>query len=234
MIAAAVQYRPPKGNPDAARADIRSLADEAGSRGASVIVFPEMATSGYIWRSREEILPFTDAADGELFSELSPVAADFGAWIVCGFPELSDGKLYNSALVISPDGSLAACYRKILLFDDDVCWAEPGDTRYIIRSGYGTITPGICMDLNDDGFTSFAKEHASIIPFCTNWLEEGLNVHEYWKLRLEGFSGAFIAANSWGFDGATEFCGRSAIFGRGMTLLASAERTGNAVITAKI
>jgi predicted amidohydrolase len=234
MIAAAVQYRPPKGNPAAALSEIAAFADEAGDRGARIIVFPEMATSGYIWKSREEILPSADTADGRLFNALSPVAARREAWIVCGFPEISNGTLYNSALVIAPDGSLCCCYRKVLLFDADLSWAEAGNTRCIIRSGYGTLAPGICMDLNDDGFTAFAHEHAAVIPFCTNWLEEGLDVHEYWKLRLEGFKGAFIAANSWGFDGATEFCGRSAIFGRGMTCLASAGRTGNCIITAEV
>ena len=234
MIAAAVQYRPPKGNTDAARAEIAAFAEDACAQGASIVVFPEMASSGYIWGNREDVIPHAEEAEGELFRALSPIAARNSSWIVCGFPELAENGCYNSSLVIAPDGSLSACYRKVLLFEADMRWAEPGDARYLIGSDIGNIAPGICMDLNDDGFTSFAREHASVIPFCTNWLEEGLDVHEYWRLRLEGFEGILIAANSWGFDGATEFCGRSAIFGRGMACLASAGRTENCIITAEI
>lgn len=232
MNVCAVQYRPPKGKPDAARSEIAEFAVTACAQGASIVVFPEMASSGYIWRNRADILPHAEEADGELFRILSPIASGHSSWIVCGFPEHAGNELYNSSLVIAPDGTLAACYRKVLLFEADERWAAPGTTRYLIGSDLGNIAPGICMDLNDDGFTSFAVERASVIPFCTNWLEEGLDVHEYWRFRLEGFGGVLIAANSWGYDGATEFCGRSAVFGRGMECLASAGREGNCLVFA--
>jgi predicted amidohydrolase len=235
MIAAAVQYRPPKGKPEKARCEIADFAARACLEGAGIVVFPEMATTGYIWESKEALRPFAEPADGDLFTALAPVAVQYGTWIICGFPEISGSSLFNSALIISPDGKLCACYRKILLFDADMPWADPGDTRYIINTAQGALVPGICMDLNDDGFTGFVREHdGAVVPFCTNWLEEGLDVHVYWRLRLEGFNGSLIAANSWGFDGATEFCGRSSIFGPGMKCLASAGREGNEIILAEI
>ena len=234
MKVCAVQYRPPKADPAAARNEIAAFAKEACGHGAQIVVFPEMASAGYIWKGRDAILPHAERADGELFQALSPIAAEHSSWIVCGFPEIADDSLFNSAIVISPAGEIAACYRKVLLFDADMSWALPGDTRYLIGTDSGKIAPGICMDLNDDGFTSFARQHASVIPFCTNWLEEGLDVHEYWRLRLEGFKGILIAANSWGFDGVTEFCGRSAVFAQGMKCIASAGREGNCLVFADV
>ena len=236
MKAAAIQYRPPKGNPEQARRDIAALTKDALSRGADIVVLPEMATTGYIWKSGSELLPYAEAADGPLLEILSPLAREYGGWVVCGFPEIGDGdSLYNSALVISPDGNLPACYRKILLFEADRSWALPGHIRVAIDAQIGRIAPGICMDLNDDAFVSFTRDHgAQIIPFCSNWLEEGIDVWSYWQQRLEGFQGIFIAANSWGEDGAVEFCGHSAIFGPGMELLAFAGREGNEIICAEI
>ncbi|MGL4369281.1 MAG: carbon-nitrogen hydrolase family protein [Spirochaetota bacterium] len=236
MKAAAIQYRPPKGNPQQARREIAALAEEALSRNADIVVFPEMATSGYIWQSGGDLLPHAEPAEGPLFNILSPLARRFGGWVICGFPELGEGdSLYNSALLISPEGLLTACYRKILLFDADMSWALPGSIRIVIDSKIGRIAPGICMDLNDDAFVSFAMESsAGIIPFCTNWLEEGADVWSYWQQRLAGFSGSLIAANSWGSDGGIEFCGHSAIFGPGMELLAFAGREGTEIIYAEI
>ena len=236
MKAAAVQYRPPKGKPQEARVQIAALAEEALSHNADIVVFPEMATSGYIWENGNELLPFAEPAQGPLFEILSPLALKYGGWIICGFPEIGEGDaLFNSALIISPDGKLCACYGKILLFDADTSWALAGHIRLVLDTAIGRIIPGICMDLNDNAFVDFAIENnAQILPFPTNWLEEGLDVWSYWKMRLEGFNGILIAANGWGHDGNIEFCGHSAIFGPGMELLAYAGREGNEIIYAEI
>jgi predicted amidohydrolase len=236
MIAAAVQYRSPKGAPETAREEIAAFAQDACLRGAEIVVFPEMATTGYIWQSGNDLFPHAETANGPLFEILSPIARHHGTWIVCGFPEVGEGDaLFNSSLLISPTGELVACYRKILLFDADNAWANPGHIRYAIDDALGLIVPGICMDLNDDSFIAFVHEQKTqVIPFCTNWLEEGLDVWSYWKMRLDGYNGIFIAANSWGLDGTIEFCGHSAIFGPGMELLSFAGREGNEIIIAEV
>ena len=73
-------------------------------------------------------------------------------------------------------------------------------------------------------------EQPAVLAFCTNWLEEKLPVHPYWHWRLQGYNGWFVAANSWGSDGAIEFCGQSAIFGPGGVLVAAAPRTGDGLL----
>jgi predicted amidohydrolase len=234
MIAAAVQYAPPKGDPGRARTEMISLAEEALSAGAEIIVFPEMATSGYIWKSEEEVRPFAETPEGPTFQILSALARG-GAWIIAGYPEISDGSLYNSALVIGPDGSLFANYRKVLLFESDMTWARPGNERQIIRTPFGSMAPAICMDMNDEGFIDFVELHQpEIIPFCTNWLEEGLDVHGYWNERLAGYGGYLIAANRWGEDRDVRFCGNSAIISPDKKIITSAGKTGNSVIMAEL
>jgi predicted amidohydrolase len=235
VTVSAIQYRPPKGDPDRARSEISQFAIQAASTGSKIIVFPEMATTGYVWKNPREITPFAESSKGKTYETLAFTAKRFGAWIICGYPEIENGTLYNSALIISPAGDMCANYRKCLLFETDTTWATPGDTRISIVSDYGIIAPGICMDLNDDEYIAFLHlSNTRIIPFCTNWLEEGLDVHSYWKTRLDSFKGFFIAANSWGNDSGISFCGQSAILGPGGTVLARADKEHNGIISAEI
>jgi predicted amidohydrolase len=235
VIVAAVQYAPPHGNPDAARSDIIELAHSAGSQHAELIVFPEMATSGYVWSSSEEILPHAETPGGTTFSLLSDCARRYSAWIVCGYPELSHNVIYNAAMIISPDGRLALNYRKVLLFELDTLWAATGTERMSLNTPFGIMSPGICMDLNDDAFIDYIiRSKTRIIPFCTNWLEEGLDIHSYWKIRLEEYNGYFIAANRWGTERNIPFCGASAVIGPDKKMLAQAPKEGNCIVFADI
>ena len=247
MRVAAIQFRPPKGCPHAARLALRVLIDEAGHQDVDLIVCPEMATTGYVWSSPRELGPYSERSRGETFHMLADAARAHGAWVVCGFPELfvhpvqksSSGRsvatLYNSALVVSPLGELATCYRKVLLYEADEVWASPGWRRSVVPTDHGDVVPGICMDLNDTGFTRFLGQlQPRVVAFCTNWIEEGVDVHAYWRDRLFGYQGGFVAANSWGEDGDTTFCGRSVIFGPGGSVLAEAPSRGDQVLVAEL
>lgn len=234
MIAAAIQYRPPKGEPALARQALAELADEAGRQGATLIVAPEMATTGYMWASPEEILPHTEPARGPTLAALAPVAARHGAWIVCGFAERDGEALYNSALIVGPDGR-AGTYRKVLLYRADETWARPGDQRMYFEHAGRRLLPAICMDMNDDGLIlALHRAGIDVLPFCTNWVEEGIDVWGYWRARLAGWPGALVAADTWGEDRGTVFAGRSVIWGADGVVRASAGPTGDAVLVAEI
>jgi len=240
---AAVQYRPPKGQTDVARADIARLLDDACAAGAELVVFPEMATSGYIWSHPREVLPHAEVRRGPTFRLLSERARKHGAWVVCGLPERfhvpgvrdpSGGpavRLFNSALVIAPDGTLATCYRKVLLFEADETWAEPGWRRPVCPTAFGRMAPGICMDLNDPRFLHhLSASRADVLAFCTNWVEEGVDVHAYWQDQLAGWSGWTVAANTHGVDRGVRFSGRSAILAPDGRVVAVAPAEGDTVL----
>ncbi len=234
MKLAAVQYRPPKGEPELARPALAELVDEAGRQGARLIVCPEMATTGYVWSSPEEISPYAEPARGPTLAALAPVAARHGAIVVCGFPEQAEDGLYNAALVIGPDGALVSCYRKVLLYEADRPWARPGRQRQTLRTGLGLVAPAICMDINDDGLVLMLhRVGVEILAFCTNWVEEGLDVHDYWRRRLRGWKGVLVAADTWGEDRGTRFAGRSVILGPG-GVVAALGPEGDGVIVGEL
>ena len=249
MKLAAIQYRPPKGDPDKARKELLRLVHAAGREGADLIVCPELATTGYMWESPEELIPHSESALGPTYQLLAAAARRYGAWIVCGFAERfihqanhdPEGKgrrmasLFNSALVVMPEGQLATCYRKVCLYEADESWANPGWKRPICPTSLGRIAPAICMDINDPEFSQFLNiTQPDIIAFCTNWIEEGQPVHPYWQQRLSGWNGWLVAANSWGEDRGVLFCGRSAIIAPNGTIVAQADAEGDEVLLVEV
>lgn len=213
MKLAAVQYCPPHGRPAQARRELRELVLRA--EGADLVVCPEMAISGYIFDSAEHIAPFCEPAAGDTFAMLRDCAQRLGAWVVCGIAERGSDGLYNSALTVSPQGQLVHCYRKVFLYDLDQTWARPGQERpLILTESLGTLSPGICMDLNDDRFgLHLLQNRPDVVPFCTNWVDEGLNILPYWRMRLLGWQGWLVVADRWGQERDVRFYGRSAVLG---------------------
>lgn len=234
MKLAAIQYKPPKGNVPLAHQELGALIDEAGSLGAQVIVCPEMATTGYIWDSSDDILPYAEPCDGPTYLWLKDLAIRHRAWIICGYAELTVDGIFNAAMVLSPTGERICSYRKVLLYHLDEKWASPGDKRIIIQTELGELSPIICMDINDNGCVQFLKNHSiKICAFCTNWVDEGTDVLWYWKSRLMGFKGIFIAANSWGQDRETTFSGCSMIWSSEGQVVSSLGSIGNGVVFAE-
>jgi len=244
---AVIQFKPRKGDPAAAWTGLARLVTAAGEAGSRLIVCPEMAQSGYLFPDHSAALQIAEEAAGEGLACLGELARRYGAWLVSGYAELGTRdaaglpRLYNSARVIGPEGQLVYNYRKRLLYDSDTTWALAGDTPYpLLDTPAGRLSVGICMDLNDDRFTAFLRQSGPrVVAFCTNWLDEGIDVLPYWRYRLAGTACYFLAANTYGSEEApghpsVRFCGRSAILGPGRRLLGRAPAEGDAVVLAEL
>jgi len=241
MRVAAVQFKARKGDWAASLdAALPLIRDAAAS--SDLLVLPEMALTGYLYDCYDAAQLVAEDARGRTYEALAPVAVEAGCWIVAGFPERDGDRLFNSALVIAPDGTLAFTYRKTLLYVADERWATPGDSGYrVFATRAGTFAVGICMDLNDDAFLDWCEAAAPrAIAFPTNWIDEGLDIWRYWAGRAAPTGAAIIAADTWGAEGDTYFWGRSAIIdspaakGDPCILLAAAEPEGDAVIRATL
>jgi predicted amidohydrolase len=91
--------------------------DQAGS--ADLVVLPELWTTGAF--AYEAFATEAEPLEGPTYEAMAKAASDAGVWLHAGtIPERDpDGPLYNTALVFSPDGGLAAAYRKIHRFGFD-------------------------------------------------------------------------------------------------------------------
>ncbi|MFT7520861.1 MAG: putative amidohydrolase [Kiritimatiellia bacterium] len=238
MRVASVQFKGDRERMSARRGELADLVRSV-HRGTSLVVCPELAVSGYVFAGEPEARVVAESLNGPTFSALSAAAREVGAWVVCGFVEDAGEQLFNSAMIIDPGGELASCYRKTLLFELDECWSHPGDSGYqVFDMAEGRFGVGICMDLNDDRFTSWVREQRlAALAFPTNWLEQGIDVWGYWAMRLSGSQTALVAANTYGDEGSTTFSGRSAVLqekaGR-WYLHAHADVVGDALVEAQI
>ena len=133
-----------------------ALADEAAGGGARFVLLPEYlqyrgSDDGFRASARPIPGPHT-----EPFSE---VARRRGAWVLVGSTaetSADPARPYNTSALIAPNGSLAAVYRKVHLFDVAV-EAGPVDTESArVTSGDGLVTAdvdgatvglSICYDL---------------------------------------------------------------------------------------
>ncbi|BDC47791.1 carbon-nitrogen hydrolase [Bryobacterales bacterium F-183] len=238
MWIAAVQFQAAKGNWKESSERLERLIETGCPPKTALIVCPEMALTGYVFPSADAARAVAEVAgEGPTFELASRIAQRHDAYFVAGYPELGEGgKLYNSAMIVSPAGQLLYNYRKRFLYEMDESWAQPGDCDYpFIDTPFGPLTCGICMDLNDRRFIEFLfAAGPTLIAFPTNWLDQGFDVRGYWRRRLHGYQGWLVAANTYGVEEGTPFRGRSSILTPDGGLAADAPPEGDAVVLASL
>jgi predicted amidohydrolase len=132
------------------------LVNEAVGLGAKLVGLPE----NFAYMGPEEgRLAGAEPIDGPTVSALREVARARGVWILAGsIAEKVDDprRTANTSVLVADDGSIAAAYRKIHLFDvnipDGARYAEsevvvPGDRAIIAPTPLGRIGLTVCYDL---------------------------------------------------------------------------------------
>ena len=153
------------GNLVAAQHAVRATA----ARGASVIVLPELVTSGYCFESPQEARSVALTTDSDELAELADAAPE--SVLVLGYAELGgDGQLYNSAVVFDR-GHLVAEYRKVHLWDREQLVFRSGSAPPpVCDTSAGRIGVLVCYDLEFPEMTrSIALRGAELLAVPTNW-----------------------------------------------------------------
>jgi predicted amidohydrolase len=134
-----------------------SLLAEAAAAGAELVALPE----NFAYLRREGLpIPCAQGLDGEIVGFLRDAARRHGLWLLGGsFPEVADeGRVFNTSLLLSPDGAIEAAYRKIHLFDVDLrpqggsefresARIAPGQEVVVAKTPFGGLGLSICYDL---------------------------------------------------------------------------------------
>lgn len=119
--------------------------------GTGMLVWPEMHlfADGNPDRARPEALrAAAEPMDGPRTAGLARIAAGLGVWLIPGSicEQGPDGELFNTAVVLGPDGDLAACYRKIFPWRPTEPYT-PGDRLCVFDiEGVGRFGLCICFD----------------------------------------------------------------------------------------
>lgn len=149
------QFMPKTGNVEANLANIEQEARRLSFDGCELIVFPELAMSGY--PRAEEALEFAETVPGQYSDRLMDLCLKYRVYMVVGMVEKEGSALYNTAVLYSPEGILGK-YRKIHLDALDDAWATPGNLGLnYFNTALGRI--GILIG-HDGDFPEAARIHA--------------------------------------------------------------------------
>jgi predicted amidohydrolase len=166
MRAGVVQFHPQFGDVDGNLERMRSM---LAGEGADLFVLPELATSGYLFESRDEALSLSLSASAPEFDGLASLAERERATVIVGFAERSGDRLFNSSLMLTPTGPRHV-YRKVQLFFDESRVFEPGDrTPDVVEVSGVRLGMMICFDwIFPEIARTLAIRGADVLCHCAN------------------------------------------------------------------
>jgi 5-aminopentanamidase len=144
--------------------------EQAALAGAQLIVLPELASSGYVFADRAELVSLAETRDGPSISEWANLATALGVTIVAGFPEAAGDKVYNSAAVVDPKG-LRGVYRKAHLWDsENAVFDRADDLPLVVDTEHGRLGVMICYDVEfPEWVRAVALAGADLLCAPVNW-----------------------------------------------------------------
>lgn len=189
-------------------------AREAVEGGARLVVFPECTLTGYCFESREEALQVAIPLSSTHLEPVQRLAAESGAWFVVGFAESANDRLYNTCVLVGPQG-IAQVYRKTHLPSLGLDrYADPGEGPYAITEVDGVrVAMNICYDASfPEAARVLALKGADLVVLPTNWPPgaEPVPEHVIPTRALEN-NIYYAAANRIGIERGFRFIGNSVI-----------------------
>ncbi|WP_328466336.1 carbon-nitrogen hydrolase family protein [Actinoplanes sp. NBC_00393] len=133
----------------------RGLLERAAASGAELAVLPEYVD--FLGRSADA--PKPEPVDGEFAAFFAAAARELGIWVHAGsFHEIGpdESRTFNTTLLFRPDGTLAASYRKIHLYDVEIAGrvsyqesrsVAPGEEAVVTAVNDVPTGLSICYDL---------------------------------------------------------------------------------------
>ena len=237
---AALQLRAhDRGDYERLRASIIERVKHA-ARGRDLLVLPEGTFPAYVLGDAA----IDDRLVADTVAELAQVARATSCAIVAGAAIRRDGALYNSAIVIDRDGSLAGSAEKIFLWHFDRQWFAPGSAIAPIDTSVGRLGVLICADGRMPGIgRALVDGGAELLVMPTAWVTSGRNPQELENLQADllaqvrAFENGvpFVAANKCGVElDMVAYCGKSQIVSAAGEVLAIASQTEEELVSAQV
>nr|WP_245223091.1 nitrilase family protein [Pseudomonas gingeri] len=198
------------------------LIDEAASAGARVVVLPELASSGYVFSSREEAFDLAERVPaGASTQAWADIARQRDIYVIAGLVERVGNKLYNSAVMVGPQGYVGT-YRKLHLWGDEHLYFEAGDLGLpVFHTPFGRLAMIICYDgWFPEVYRLLAMQGADIVCMPTNWVpmagqrdDAMIMANTLAMANAHANSLNIICANRVGTERGQRFIGNSLIVG---------------------
>ncbi len=141
-----------------------------GNLSAELIVLPELFATGYQFSSKQEAKELAEPIpDGPTTQKLISWAKANRTSLVAGIAECDGDTLFNSAVIISPDGYVGT-YRKAHVFDSENKFFRPGNLPLqVFELGGVQVGVMICFDWRfPETARTLALKGADIIAHPSN------------------------------------------------------------------
>jgi len=140
-----VQLAPVLMDPDATIAKIERLL--SGVSLPEILVFPELCNSGYNFANAEQARQASETVGESVFLQyLGGLCRHSGSHIITGFNEKGGEDLYNTAVLLGPQGYIGK-YRKLHLFLNEKDYFRPGNLGLpVFDLGFCRLGMLICFD----------------------------------------------------------------------------------------
>ena len=190
-----------------------------------LIVFPELITTGY------EVGPrFPELAQripGPTVNLMAQRASELGVHVAFGMvsKEKVESILYNTAVLIGPDGDIVGQYNKMHLRGEERIAFRPGYRLNVFETTFGVVGLMVGWDL---AFPEVARglvlEGAELLVVCASWEKPYADEWRVYLLARAYENAVFVAAaNRIGEEPSYTFCGQSGIVGPRGKVYASIE-----------
>jgi len=189
---------------------------------ADMLVFPELALSGYEIENKKELKKYSHAADEEIFKGIIRISREKSMAVVFGFAEKEKSKIYNSSMLIDEKGK-RYIYRKSHLFFREKILFDRGETGFFISKVKGAkVGMMICFDwFFPEAMRTLALAGAEIIAHPSNLVMPYCQFAM--KTRCLENRVFAITSNRVGVEKKTKFTGKSQITGTKGEILAKAD-----------
>ncbi|GCE47374.1 putative amidohydrolase [Thermosporothrix hazakensis] len=217
---AAIQYEPTLGEKEKNVRDLLHLAEEAAKNRASLIVLPEMGTTGYCWTSREEIQPFVESIPGPTSQQFQELAARYHCSIALALPEVDPltQVYYNSMVLIGPKG-ITGTYRKIHSYMSEPRWARDGDKGVPVwDTELGRLSGLMSQDAFYCESARLSALHGADVLLLPSSQVGDQQVMGWWMARALENGLYVVVANRYGNERGVQFSGGSCIINPDGTL----------------
>ena len=238
MKIAAAQIACALGDVDANVRKMRDFSARAKDGSAELIVFPEMADTGYSMPViQKSARPWSEGA----VPELQKIAQGLSLAIISGVSEREGGCIYNSQVFIDAKGEIVGRYRKTHLFTaapigEDTCFS-PGGALKSFAFGEFRLGLSICYDLRfPEVYRTLAvEEEATVFIISSAWPFPRV---EHFRVlataRAIENQSYVIVSNRVGTDDGVTCCGSSVIIDPYGVVLASASTDREELVVAEI
>jgi predicted amidohydrolase len=185
-----------------------NLIRQAAAREAKIVCTPEASVQGYarvelppgtsadapqIVAERAKILAAAETIPGPATNRFSAIAKELGIWMVFGIDENRGGKLFNTAVLMNPQGQIVGTYSKVHLQNwMSASGVNHGDGFPVWEVEIGGVKTRIgieiCYDIQHlEATRELAMGGAEIVfnPYCTSDFSPPLLVHLYQTRALE-------------------------------------------------